>query len=86
MAALRRLLAPGRPSPIAWTLLLIAAIAVGIAAYLHGHLFWQGYAHVAVVGPLCWLIAEIVAAALVLVALAIARTSIVAPSEAERSA
>ncbi len=38
-----------------WALLLAAAIAVGIAGYLHGHLFWEGYAQVRVVGPLFWL-------------------------------
>ena len=123
-----------------WALLVTAAVAVGVAGYLHGHLFWEGYSHVFVVGPLFWLnvvgsgvvisllllgrpllfalgalsislgsvvsilishstsffgfaehrydsratvivIAEIVAAVLVLVALAIARSSIVAPSE-----
>ena len=120
-----------------WVLLLVAAAAVGVAGYLHGHLFWDGYSHADVVGPLFWLnavgsgiviallllgrplmfalgafsislgsivsilishstsffgfaehhydakataivVAEIVAAALVLIALAIARSSIVA--------
>ena len=45
----------GRPSATVWTLLAIAAAAVGVAGYLHGHLFWQGYSQVEVVGPLFWL-------------------------------
>ena len=39
----------------AWGLLALAAIAVGVAGYLHGRLFWDGYAQVRVVGPLFWL-------------------------------
>ena len=134
------LLAPTRPPLLAWVLLLTAAAAVGVAGYLHGHLFWEGYRPIAVVGPLFWLnvigsgiviatlllgrpllfalgalsislgsvvsilishstsffgfaehrydarataivVSEIVAAALVLVALAVARTSILAPAD-----
>ena len=140
-----KLLAPARPSPIVWALLAVAAVAVGVAGYLHGRLFWEGYSHVGVVGPLFWLntigsgvvivllllgrpllfalgalsislgalvsilishstsffgfaehrydsrattivIAEGVAAALVLLALAIARSGILAPSDARRVA
>ncbi|HLI59708.1 MAG TPA: hypothetical protein VKV21_08590 [Solirubrobacteraceae bacterium] len=48
----RLLLAPARPAlPIRVTLAL-AAVAVGIAGYLHGRLFHEGYAQVAVIGPL----------------------------------
>ena len=43
------------PPAAAWGLLVLAAAAVGVAGYLHGHLFWTGYAQVQVVGPLFWL-------------------------------
>jgi hypothetical protein len=42
----------GDPSPPVWTLLALAAVGVGVAGYLHGRLFWEGYDHVAWVGPL----------------------------------
>ena len=139
MTSVLTLASAGRPSRVVWALLIAAAAAVGVAGYLHGHLFWEGYSHVGVVGPLFWLnvvgsgvviamlllgrpllfalgafsislgsiasilishstsffgfaehrydsqataivVAEIVAAALVLIALAIARTSIVTPA------
>jgi hypothetical protein len=35
-----------------WSLLGAAAVAVGVGGYLHGHLFWDGYSQVNVVGPL----------------------------------
>src|SRR5579875_408026 len=48
----RLLLAPARPAlPIRVTLAL-AAVAVGIAGYLHGRLFHEGYSQVTVIGPL----------------------------------
>ena len=49
------LFSAGRPSRLVWALLMLAAAAVGVAGYLHGHLFWEGYSHVGVVGPLFWL-------------------------------
>ena len=46
------MLAPGELPTAAWVVLCIAAAGIGVAGYLHGRLFWQGYSHVAVVGPL----------------------------------
>ena len=46
------LLAPGEAPVAAVVALGLAAVAVGVAGYLHGRLFHQGYAHVSVVGPL----------------------------------
>jgi hypothetical protein len=54
----RGLLAPGELPVAAWVALGIAAVAIAVAGYLHGQLFWQGYSHVAVVGPL-FILAEI---------------------------
>jgi hypothetical protein len=55
MHLLRIISSEGRPPRIVWALLGLAAAAVGVAGYLHGHLFWEGYSHVDVVGPLFWL-------------------------------
>ena len=55
---MRTLLAPGELPTIVWVALTIAAVGIGVAGYLHGQLFWQGYSHVAVVGPL-FILAEI---------------------------
>jgi hypothetical protein len=48
-----RLFSRGDPPPPMWTLLVLAAVGVGVgvAGYLHGRLFWEGYDHVAWVGP-----------------------------------
>lgn len=46
------LVGPARVSWPAGAAMALAAIAVGIAGYLHGHLFHEGYSRVAVVGPL----------------------------------
>ena len=54
----RSLLAPGELNPAAWVALAIAALGVALAGYLFGQLLWQGFAHVAVVGPL-FILAEI---------------------------
>jgi hypothetical protein len=54
----RSMLAPGELPAVVWATLSVAAVGVAIAGYLHGQLFWQGYSHVAVVGPL-FLLAEI---------------------------
>jgi hypothetical protein len=54
----RAALAPGELPAAAWVALGVAAVGVAIAGYLHGQLFWQGYSHVAVVGPL-FILAEI---------------------------
>jgi hypothetical protein len=51
-------LAPGELPVVVWATLGIAALGIAIAGYLHGQLFWQGYSHVAVVGPL-FILAEI---------------------------
>ena len=48
----RSLIAPGEATAPVVTVLVVAAGAVGVAGYLHGRLFHQGYSHVAVVGPL----------------------------------
>jgi hypothetical protein len=55
---LRSLLAPGEAPTAAWVALGIAAVGIAVAGYLHGQLFWQGYSHVAVVGPL-FILAEV---------------------------
>jgi hypothetical protein len=52
------MLARGELPAAAWVALGIAALGVAVAGYLHGQLFWQGYSHVAVVGPL-FILAEI---------------------------
>jgi hypothetical protein len=46
------LLEPADWPPPAVAVLVLAAAAVGVAGYLHGRLFHQGYSHVDVVGPL----------------------------------
>lgn len=51
-ALTRLLLAPARPPRVIWAILGVAAIAVGIAGFLHGRLFHQGYSQVTVIGPL----------------------------------
>jgi hypothetical protein len=57
-AGARLLLSPARPIlPIRATLGL-AAVAVGVAGFLHGRLFHEGYAQVTIIGPL-FLINEI---------------------------
>ena len=52
MPLISTLFSAGRPPRIVWALLVVAAAAVGVAGYLHGHLFWDGYAQAGVVGPL----------------------------------
>lgn len=39
------------PRPV-WAVLVLAAVAVGVAGFLHGRLFHEGYAQVTVIGPL----------------------------------
>jgi hypothetical protein len=51
-ALTRLLLAPANPARVIWAILGLAAIAVGVAGFLHGRLFHQGYSHVTVIGPL----------------------------------
>ena len=51
-ASARLLLAPAQPPPVISGILGMAAIAVGVAGYLHGHLFHEGYSQVKVIGPL----------------------------------
>jgi hypothetical protein len=49
---LQSVLAPADwPAPVV-AVLALAAAAVGVAGYLHGRLFHEGYAHIKVVGPL----------------------------------
>jgi hypothetical protein len=55
---IRSVLAPGELPTLVWVTLGIAGLGIAIAGYLHGQLFWQGYSHVAVVGPL-FILAEI---------------------------
>jgi hypothetical protein len=43
---------PGRPALVAFAL---AALALGVAGYFHGHLYHEGYRQVSVVGPLFFL-------------------------------
>jgi hypothetical protein len=47
-----RLIASGRPSPAAFALLVLAALAVAVGGFEHARLFHRGYAQVEVVGPL----------------------------------
>ncbi len=49
---IRRLLAPGRPPPLALALLAAAALCVLIAGFAHARLFHRGYAEVELVGLL----------------------------------
>jgi hypothetical protein len=51
-ALVRLLLAPARPARVIWAILGLAAIAVGVAGFLHGRLFHEGYSQVTVIGPL----------------------------------
>ena len=52
---MHRLLAPARPPTAALVLLVLAAIAFGIAGFDHARLWHRGYAEVEVVGPLFFL-------------------------------
>jgi hypothetical protein len=52
MAGMLRPVDPGRPATVAFAL---AAVALGIAGYFHGHLYHEGYRQVSVVGPLFFL-------------------------------
>ena len=70
------LLAPATVPPAALAALSIAAVAVGVAGYLHGHLFHEGYAHVWVVGPLFLL--NVVGSGLVIVLLLTRRLALFA--------
>jgi hypothetical protein len=65
----RSLLAPGEIGTVALALLVVAAMAVGLAGYLHGRLFHEGYSHVSVVGPL-FLLNELASGATILLLLA----------------
>ena len=47
---IRRLLAPGRPAPVALALLALAALCVFVAGLQHARLFHRGYAEVEIVG------------------------------------
>lgn len=49
---MNRLLAADRPPPMALALLVLAALATGIAGFEHARLWHRGYAEVDVVGPL----------------------------------
>jgi mono/diheme cytochrome c family protein len=70
------LLAPGSvPSP-ALALLWLAGVGVGLAGYLHGHLYHQGYAHVFVVGPLFLL--NVIGSGVVIVTLLLRRYAVFA--------
>jgi hypothetical protein len=51
-ALARLLLAPANPARVIWAILGLAAIAVGLAGFLHGRLFHEGYSQVTVIGPL----------------------------------
>ncbi|HEY3771738.1 MAG TPA: hypothetical protein VGL69_01985 [Solirubrobacteraceae bacterium] len=51
-ALARLLLAPAQPARVIWAILGLAAIAVGVAGFLHGRLFHEGYSQVTVIGPL----------------------------------
>ena len=52
LTALRPLLEPRAPGPLALSLLTLAALAVGIAGFEHARLFHRGYDAVEIVGPL----------------------------------
>lgn len=51
-ARVRSLLAPAEPARPIVVILGLAAVGVGIAGFLHGRLFHEGYSHVAIIGPL----------------------------------
>jgi hypothetical protein len=51
-ALTRLLLGPANPARLIWVILGLAAVAVGLAGFLHGRLFHQGYSQVTVIGPL----------------------------------
>ena len=51
-ALARLLLGPAQPARVIWGLLGLAAVAVGLAGFLHGRLFHEGYSEVTVIGPL----------------------------------
>jgi hypothetical protein len=51
-ALVRLLLGPAQPARLIWGILGLAAVAVGVAGFLHGRLFHQGYSQVTVIGPL----------------------------------
>lgn len=52
LAVARSLCAPAQPARAIRVLLGLTAVAVGIAGFLHGRLYHQGYSEVTVVGPL----------------------------------
>ena len=52
MHAMRRLLEPARPDPVALGLLALAAVCVLVAGAQHARLFHRGYAEVEIVGLL----------------------------------
>ncbi len=52
VALTRLLLAPARPARAIRVILGLAAVAVGVAGFLHGRLFHEGYSEVTVIGPL----------------------------------
>jgi mono/diheme cytochrome c family protein len=71
-----RFAAPADVSLPTFALLWFAASGVGVAGYLHGHLYHEGYAHVWVVGPLFLLNA--VGSGLVIVTLLLRRVALFA--------
>ena len=70
------MLAPGSVPAPALVALWIAAVAVGLAGYLHGHLYHEGYAHVFVVGPLFLL--NVIGTGVVIVTLLLRRYAVFA--------
>ena len=70
------MLAPGSVPAPALVALWIAAVAVGVAGYLHGHLYHEGYAHVFVVGPLFLL--NVISTGVVIVTLVLRRYAVFA--------
>ena len=52
VAQVQQAVLPRRTSRLEFAVLSASALAVGVAPYLHGRLFHQGYAQVDVVGPL----------------------------------
>jgi hypothetical protein len=52
VAQVQQVMLPHRTSRLEFAVLTASAIAISVAAYLHGQLFHQGYAQVDVVGPL----------------------------------